>query len=184
MKDLIPSSTCSLHTMAFNMEKMLLNRIYRRSSVQCSKYSSNFSQEELVMRKNMLNLMTTHISFVHIIGQGMTLLQNEHRKPDPKLWNQFTTGNLFQNKNNQDRERQIITRASRCFLVVSCNSDDLVLLKFAHFKEIAYKLNKFLRTFQTNAFMLPYLVHVIEKILREICSWFKLDSIVDGCVKS
>ena len=81
-------------------------------------------------------------------------------------------------------ENQIITRAFRCFLVVSCNSDDLVPLKFAHFKEIAYKLNKFLRTFQTNASMLPFLVHVIEKILRELWNWFNLDSIVDGAVKS
>lgn len=155
MKDLTP-------------KKMLLNRIQKRSSVQCSKYSSNLSQEELIMRKNMLNLMTIHINFVHIVGQGMTLLQNEHRKLGPKLWSQFNTGSLFQNKNSQDRENQIITIAFRCFLVVSCNSDDLVPLKFAHFKEIAYKLNKFLRTFQTNASMLPFLVHVIEKILREL----------------
>ena len=54
-------------------------------------------------------------------------------------------------------------------LLLSYNNYDLVPLKFAFFEEISYKLSNFLRRFQTDAPMLPFLADTIEEILRELC---------------
>ena len=48
--------------------------------------------------------------------------------------------------------------------LLSCNNDDLVPLKFAFLEEFAKKLNKFLRRFQANAPMVPFLADTIETI--------------------
>ena len=56
-------------------------------------------------------------------------------------------------------------------VLLSCNNDDLVPLKFAFFEEIAHKLNKCLRRFQTDAPMVPFLADTTEEISRELCNW-------------
>ena len=69
-------------------------------------------------------------------------------------------------------------------MLLSCSSEGLIPLKFAFFEEITHKLNKSSRRFQTDAHMVPFLADTIEEILRELCNWFILNSIMDGAVKT
>ena len=55
----------------------------------------------------------------------------------------------------------------------------LVPLYFRFFEEIASKLNGFLRRFQTDNPMVPFLVDSLETIIREMCSKFILDDVMD-----
>ena len=103
-------------------------------------------------------------------------VQNQHRKAGPKLL-------AVSSKIKITRAGKV--RCDKSFQVLlSCNNDDLVPLKFAFFKEIAHNLDKALRKFQTDVPMVPFLADRIEEILRELCNWFTLNSIMDGAVKT
>ena len=54
----------------------------------------------------------------------------------------------------------------------------LVPLYFKFFESIAAKLNGFLRRFQSDAPMVPFLVNTLEEITREFCSKFILDEVM------
>ena len=63
-------------------------------------------------------------------------------------------------------------------------TDPIVLLRIAFFEEISRKLNKFLRRFQTDAPMVPFLVDTIEEVLRDFCSKFILDDVMKKAEKT
>ena len=58
------------------------------------------------------------------------------------------------------------------------HANPLVPLYFKFFESIAAKLNGFLRQFQSDAPMVPFLVNTLEEITREFCSKFILDEVM------
>ena len=58
------------------------------------------------------------------------------------------------------------------------HTNPLVPLYFKFFESIAAKLNGFLRRFQSDAPMVPFLVNTLEEITREFCSKFILDEVM------
>ena len=58
------------------------------------------------------------------------------------------------------------------------HTNPLVPLYFKFFESIAAKLNGFLRRFQSDAPMVPFLVSTLEEITRESCSKFILDEVM------
>ena len=63
-------------------------------------------------------------------------------------------------------------------------TDPMVLPRLAFFEEVSRKLNKFLRRFQTDAPMVPFLVDTIEEVLRDFCSKFTLDDVMKKAEKT
>ena len=59
------------------------------------------------------------------------------------------------------------------------HTDHLVSLYFQFFEVVATKLNRFVRPFQTNASMLPFLVDTLEEIKREFCTEFIIDGVME-----
>ena len=64
------------------------------------------------------------------------------------------------------------------------HTDPMVLLRLGFFEEVSRKLNKFLRRFQTDAPMVPFLVNTIEEVLRDFCSKFILDDVMKKAEKA
>ena len=58
------------------------------------------------------------------------------------------------------------------------HTNPLVPLYFKFFESIAAKLNGFLRRFQSDAPMVPFLVNILKEITREFCSKFILDEVM------
>ena len=58
------------------------------------------------------------------------------------------------------------------------HTNPLVPLYFKFFESIAAKLNGFLRRFQSDAPIVPFLVNTLEEITREFCSKFILDEVM------
>ena len=57
-------------------------------------------------------------------------------------------------------------------------------LRLTFFLEVAKKLSKFLRWFQTNWTMVPFFVDTIEEILRSFCGRFILSNVMSKAVKT
>ena len=57
-------------------------------------------------------------------------------------------------------------------------------LRLTFFLEVAKKLSKFLRWFQTNSTMVPFFVDTIEEILRSFCGRFILSNVMSKAVKT
>ena len=57
-------------------------------------------------------------------------------------------------------------------------------LRLTFFLEVAKKLSKFLRWFQTNWTMVPFFVDTIEEILRSFCGRFILNNVMSKTVKT
>ena len=74
-----------------------------------------------------------------------------------------------QPKNNKSYDR-----------LVKVFKDKLVALKLSFFKEIAAILNGFLRPFQTDNPMVPFLSDAYEELIRKLMKMFLLGSTVDG----
>ena len=74
-----------------------------------------------------------------------------------------------QPKNNKSYDR-----------LVKVFKDKLVPLKLMFFKEIAAILNCFLRPFQTDNPMMPFLSDAYEELIRKLMKMFLLGSTVDG----
>ena len=59
------------------------------------------------------------------------------------------------------------------------HTNPLVPLYFKFFESIATKLNAFLRRFQTDSPMVPFLVTKLEEVVRALCSKFILDKVME-----
>ena len=57
-------------------------------------------------------------------------------------------------------------------------------LRLTFFLEVAKKLSKFLRWFQTNSPTFPFFVDTIEEILRSFCGRFILSNVMSKAVKT
>ena len=66
----------------------------------------------------------------------------------------------------------------RYHVLLQNHTNPLVPLYFKFFESIAAKLNGFLRRFQSDAPMVPFLVNTLEEITREFCSKFILDEVM------
>ena len=64
-------------------------------------------------------------------------------------------------------------------VLVHKHKDPLVPLCLSFVEQIAGKLNTFLCRFQTDAPMVPFLVDSLEDIVRDLCSKFILDDIME-----
>ena len=68
--------------------------------------------------------------------------------------------------------------------LASSFSDALLPLRLAFFEEVAKKLIKFLRRFQTDSPVVSFLVDTIEEILKDFCGRFILSDIMSKTVKT
>ena len=69
-------------------------------------------------------------------------------------------------------------KKNKSYHVLLQNANPLVPLYFNFFESIAAKLNGFLRGFQSDAPMVPFLVNTLEEVTREFCSKFILDEVM------
>ena len=74
-----------------------------------------------------------------------------------------------QQKNNKSYDR-----------LVKVSKDKLVPLTLMFFKEITAILNGFLRPFQTDNPIVPFLLDAYEELMRKLMKMFLLGSTVDG----
>ena len=92
------------------------------------------------------------------------------------VWDQFVT--IIEHFTKLPASKQPKNNTSYDSLKVNIK-DKLMKVKFHVFKDIAHKMNKFLKVFQTDAPMVPFLDEVLDSLMRNIMQYFVKHSILD-----
>ena len=92
------------------------------------------------------------------------------------VWDQFVT--VIEHFTKLPASKQPKNNTSYDSLKVNIK-DKLMKVKFHVFKDIAHKMNKFLKVFKTDAPMVPFLEEVLDSLMRNIMQYFVKRSILD-----
>ena len=92
------------------------------------------------------------------------------------VWDQFVT--VIEHFTKLPASKQPKNNTSYDSLKVNIK-DKLMKVKFHVFKDIAHKMNKFLKVFQTDAPLVPFLDEVLDSLMRNIMQYFVKRFILD-----
>ena len=132
---------------------------------------------------NFLKLyIALRIWLIEIIKTAFNLANGGKEQPDIKL-NRVNTRYInseFMGKAAASDVLEKCETANKSFQVLLENSGNaFIRFCFLFFEEVSSKLNTFLRRFQTDAPMVPFLIDTLEEIVREMCRKFILDDVME-----